>query len=309
MGKAGPFPRLVFREEVMLSLDQFAHRHSAGEQGGFLVGRKRELKTAEQFELIVERFVPIPQKRDASRLVITQEHYTSVLRGLRSGDGGEEILGWAHTHPGFGVFLSSFDKEQHERFFPEPWQVAYIMDTQGHARGVYHLVEGEWKEIAGYYILRQMADNEIGITTREQSSPWLKLVTGILVLLLLIAGGMYGYTVISEMFLERSAAPTLSQEQDSSLGSESEYVIEIESVEDPSPPPPPVPTQTTIAPPTTVPRYVEYTVKSGDTLWSIAQTLWGDPNLFHIIVEENNIKNPGSLAVGTVLKVPADPKQ
>ncbi|NMB00776.1 MAG: LysM peptidoglycan-binding domain-containing protein [Firmicutes bacterium] len=312
VGKAGPFPRLVFREEVMLALDQFSHRHTTGEQGGFLIGRKKDLKTAEQYEIIVERFVPIPQKGDASRLVINQDHYNSVKRALGAGGQGEEIVGWAHTHPGFGVFLSPFDKEQHERFFPEPWQVAYIMDNQGHERAVYHLVGDEWNTIDGYYVLRDMAENEVGIVSADRSTPWLKVVLAVLVIFVLIAGGTFGYSIVRQMFLEPTAVEEVVTEPEESSVAEPEHVsqpmVVIQRVETQQPEPA-VPAQTTIAPPPTVPRYLDYTVKKGDTLWSIAQDLWGDPSLFRIIVEENNIKNPSNIAVGTVLRVPADPKR
>lgn len=43
VGRAGPFPRLVFREDVMLHLDQFAHLHNKGSMvGSWLVGAGTE---------------------------------------------------------------------------------------------------------------------------------------------------------------------------------------------------------------------------------------------------------------------------
>jgi len=83
VGRAGPFPRVVFRDEVLLALDWYSHTHFVGDQGGFLIGRKQELKSAEKFEVLIERFVPIPQRSGASRLVNTQEHYDSVQSALR----------------------------------------------------------------------------------------------------------------------------------------------------------------------------------------------------------------------------------
>lgn len=310
VGKAGPFPRLVFREEVMLALDQFSHHHLNGEHGGFLIGRKNDLKTAEQYEIIVERFVPIPQKSDASRLVISQEHYNSVKRALNIGDGGERIVGWAHTHPGFGVFLSNFDKEQHKRFFPEPWQIAYIMDNQGSKRAVYRLVEDEWKQIEGYYVLRELGENEVGISAHKQGrpNPWLRVVLGFLVFFLLVAGATYAYTVVRQMLIKSEQVEQTVAQSEPNAEPVPIVVGQPEPEVQTSWPVPEVPAQTSVAPPSTVPRYLEYTVKVGDTLWSIAQDLWGDPSLFRIIVNENNIQNPSSITVGTVLRVPADPQ-
>src|SRR5262245_40035599 len=38
------------------------------------------------------------------------------------------IVGWYHTHPDFGIFLSDRDRFIHEHFFNEPGQVAYVVD-------------------------------------------------------------------------------------------------------------------------------------------------------------------------------------
>lgn len=309
VGKAGPFPRLVFREEVMLALDQFSHLHSQGEHGGFLIGRKQEIKTAEEYEIIVERFVPIPQRSDASRLVIHQDHYRTVELALKT---NEEIVGWGHTHPGFGVFLSSFDKKQHQRFFPEPWQIAYVMDNQAHERAAYHLVQGQCKRLGGYYVLRDMAENEMGITTESRPGPWLRIVVAVLAVFLLAAGVTIGFPIIREMFISPKPAGQLVSDPESVVTVRSEQgETEVETpVPDPVPTPPVVEAGSiTIVPPSTVPRYLDYVVERGDTLWSIAGKLWGDPSLFRLIAEENDLANPSVLRTGMTLRVPVDPRQ
>lgn len=318
VGKAGPFPRLVFREEVMLALDQFSHLHSQGEHGGFLVGRMQEIRTSERFEILVERFVPVPQRSDATRLVIHQDHLRTVELALKE---GEAVVGWAHTHPGFGVFLSSFDKDQHQRFFPEPWQIAYVMDTQANERVAYCANGDEWRRLEGYYILRDMAAHEVGITAREKSSPWLKIAIFVLALALLGAGVTMGVPVIRDLMekakpagqhvfepepaiLEREATPTVTASSQVSPEASSVSVVPESRPETTS-----VPENKTIAPPPTVPRYIEYVVQRGDSLWSIAGALWGDSSLFRVIAGENDITNPSSLRVGMVLRVPVDPQQ
>ena len=39
-----------------------------------------------------------------------------------------QIVGWYHTHPGFGVEFSAMDRFIHENFFSGPTQVAYLTD-------------------------------------------------------------------------------------------------------------------------------------------------------------------------------------
>lgn len=47
-----------------------------------------------------------------------------------------------------------------------------------------------------------------------------------------------------------------------------------------------------------------YTVKKGDTLWSIAKTFYGDGSKYKKIAEHNNIKNPNIISVGQKIKLP-----
>ena len=38
------------------------------------------------------------------------------------------IVGWYHTHPGFGIFLSGMDLFIQDNFFNLPWQIAFVYD-------------------------------------------------------------------------------------------------------------------------------------------------------------------------------------
>ena len=49
----------------------------------------------------------------------------------------DRIVGWYHTHPGFGIFLSEMDLFIQENFFGEPWQIAYVDDPKGGDRGAF----------------------------------------------------------------------------------------------------------------------------------------------------------------------------
>ncbi|MCX6629054.1 MAG: Mov34/MPN/PAD-1 family protein, partial [Candidatus Solibacter sp.] len=44
-----------------------------------------------------------------------------------NGAGGLRPVGWYHSHTRSEIFLSEADLEIHQRFFPEPWQVALVM--------------------------------------------------------------------------------------------------------------------------------------------------------------------------------------
>ena len=49
----------------------------------------------------------------------------------------DAIVGWYHTHPYMGVFLSQYDTWLHDHFFPEPWQVALVIEPHSEAGGFF----------------------------------------------------------------------------------------------------------------------------------------------------------------------------
>ncbi len=304
VGRAGPFPRLVFREDVMLHLDQFCHLHTHGENGGFLVGKKRDLKSAERYEILVERFIPVTQAERAARLVLTEAHMQTVQQALDQGGEGNRIVGWAHTHPGFGVFLSNFDKEQHLRFFPEPWQVAYVMDNQSNQRAAYHAAEGQWRKLEGYYVLKEMAHNEIVLPARKIEKRQKSLVSLVFLIALLAGALVLGYSWLQRLATPIPAPPDISRpvggEGREGAHEENRFGVETEDehrvVSD------------STAPVEVEAGFAEYIVQEGDTLWKIAEKLWGDPNLFPLIAEENALSDPGFLPVGKVLLIPERPR-
>ena len=53
------------------------------------------------------------------------------------------IVGWYHTHPGFGIFLSNMDAFIHENFFSFPWEPAYVFDPQAETDGFFFHIGGE----------------------------------------------------------------------------------------------------------------------------------------------------------------------
>ncbi|MBL0387926.1 LysM peptidoglycan-binding domain-containing protein [Tumebacillus sp. ITR2] len=48
-----------------------------------------------------------------------------------------------------------------------------------------------------------------------------------------------------------------------------------------------------------------YTIKSGDTLWNLAQDKYGDGSKWHVIADANGITNEYALAVGQAITIPS----
>ncbi len=47
------------------------------------------------------------------------------------------IVGWYHTHPGFGIFLSGMDLFIHQNFFTQKWHTALVLDPIAYRSGFF----------------------------------------------------------------------------------------------------------------------------------------------------------------------------
>jgi proteasome lid subunit RPN8/RPN11 len=107
--------------------------HSASdlqnEVGGVLVGEWCvNARQGEQF-ILIEHALPARHTRQGSiYLTFTQESLIDIHEQIDMHHQGKKIVGWYHTHPRMGIFLSHYDTWLHNNFFPEPWQVALVVE-------------------------------------------------------------------------------------------------------------------------------------------------------------------------------------
>jgi proteasome lid subunit RPN8/RPN11 len=78
----------------------------------------------------------------AAQVTFTAETWEHIQSVMDREHPDRRILGWYHTHPGFGIFLSDMDVFIQENFFPEPWQVALVFDPQAKEEGLFVWREG-----------------------------------------------------------------------------------------------------------------------------------------------------------------------
>jgi proteasome lid subunit RPN8/RPN11 len=70
------------------------------------------------------------QHTDAAHTHVTFTHETwdQVHAELERDHRGRTIVGWYHSHPGLGLFLSSMDRFICDNFFNLPWHIAMVVD-------------------------------------------------------------------------------------------------------------------------------------------------------------------------------------
>lgn len=111
------------------------------EVGGVLVGRT---PADGSLPLITGAVPAISADERRATLTFTQDAWAHVHRVLDSDfPADEQIVGWYHSHPGFGIFLSGHDLFIHENFFGAPSQIAVVVDPWARSEGAFRWQGGE----------------------------------------------------------------------------------------------------------------------------------------------------------------------
>src|SRR5262249_49925228 len=98
------------------------------ETGGFLLGRVGLDRQRGAWHVEVDECVPVdPLQQDPAHFAFTWKDVDRV-RSYRE-EQGKALVGWYHTHPDMGIFLSETDLEKsHRLLFAEPFQIALVYD-------------------------------------------------------------------------------------------------------------------------------------------------------------------------------------
>lgn len=141
-GAARGVPGVQMRQSAILAL----HTHVLGdlrnERGGFLVGRLGPA-FGEHRRVRIDAYVPaLSAAGSPTSLVIPPSEFFAVHDALDRAPGAV-IVGWAHSHPGLGVFLSHYDRFLWDSFFAEEHQVAVVVDPVNGQGAVFGRSAGE----------------------------------------------------------------------------------------------------------------------------------------------------------------------
>ncbi len=101
---------------------------SIPEVGGFLLGNYMMNDETGQYILNINTFVPVtPEKNDVYKIEFGTAAWTE-LADVQDEYGHLNTIGWFHTHPGHGLFLSMPDLRIQKGFFGLPYQIAMEID-------------------------------------------------------------------------------------------------------------------------------------------------------------------------------------
>jgi len=79
----------------------------------------------------------------AASFRFTHDSFSAITREKESRFNDRPIVGWHHTHPGYGVFLSGTDLFSHRHFFNLPWMFAMVVDPKAGTLGFFQWKKGQ----------------------------------------------------------------------------------------------------------------------------------------------------------------------
>lgn len=282
------------------------------EVGGVLVG------TIEGNKPTITAVIPaLAAVGSAANVTFTQEVWEDVHQRIDRDHSGAQIVGWYHSHPGFGIFLSAYDLFIHENFFSAPGQVALVVDPLAGEAGWFGWRDKQVVELERFparSVARTATAAQVEAARQGWSNRW-RNVAALSIPVAVLAGFIAGQLIVSEPATARLDPPVsttaeandesgqrlielesdLARQRDQILALEEELESRLEeAAEDPG--------SNGLGAPETV--NIVYTVTKGDTLWRIAERLYGDGSEWTRLANANAPIEPRALVIGTPLLVP-----
>ena len=143
--------RVYFDPEAHKRIIKHATTDTRIELCGILVGRLLKDQFG-PFALIDDIIVGEHAQNEGAQVTFTQQTWAHVFSELDKSHPGKRILGWYHTHPGFGIFLSPMDMFIHQNFFSQPFEIAFVIDPVAGDEGLFHWHDGKTVRAQQYWV-------------------------------------------------------------------------------------------------------------------------------------------------------------
>jgi proteasome lid subunit RPN8/RPN11 len=135
------------------AIERHALRDTSVELGGILLGKECvDDQTGAPFVWITEALEAKHYENTQASFTYTHDSWQEITRERDRLHPDLDIVGWYHTHPDFGIFLSGHDLFIHQNFFNQPLQVAYVVDPIRQTRGFFQWRDGGAAPVGGFVL-------------------------------------------------------------------------------------------------------------------------------------------------------------
>jgi proteasome lid subunit RPN8/RPN11 len=140
--KVAPFPAARHEFRVHIAEAAFDRAVARGDEdttreiGGVLVGELLR-DDAGPYVRVDATIDALHAEEKGAELTFTHATWEHIHKEMDSKHAKKKIVGWYHTHPGFGIFLSDRDQFIQSSFFNLPFQIALVYDPKSKEHGVF----------------------------------------------------------------------------------------------------------------------------------------------------------------------------
>ena len=167
-------PTVVMESEVARKIRQHARSSMKAEVCGVLIG------SADNERTVVDACIAgVNAAQGGAHVTFTQDTWEHIYKIKDKEYPEDKIVGWYHSHPGFGVFLSEHDLFIQENFFSSPQQVAWVYDPHTDEEGCFGWIDGKVDKLSGvrFGYLQSVTPDEAEATDPENAQDEDEVVT------------------------------------------------------------------------------------------------------------------------------------
>jgi len=139
--------------DVMRDMEAHAVTNTDVELGGVLLGWQAKDEAGKPFVQIVDSLRAEHYEATRGSFKFTHETWSEITRRRQALHPELQLVGWYHTHPGWGIFLSEMDRFICDHFFAASEDVALVIDPRQQTRGWFQWqTGGKLAQLSGWYL-------------------------------------------------------------------------------------------------------------------------------------------------------------
>ena len=142
--------------DVLRDMEAHARTNTRVELGGVMLGKQLIDDKGDPFVVITDSLRANHYEATKGSFKFTHETWNTITKERNEFRPDLEMVGWYHTHPGWGVFLSGMDLFICNNFFNRPLDVALVIEPVANERGWFQWDDGPEKktrETAGFLLM------------------------------------------------------------------------------------------------------------------------------------------------------------
>jgi len=150
-------PRVFLAYVAVKQMLAHARSDTTREIGGVLVGQ--QLKSRHGLCTVVTGALEAKDtEAGVAHVTFSHDTWSDIYRRLDEQGDDAKIVGWYHSHPGFGIFLSNQDLFIQRNFFTAPGQIAIVVDPVGNRWGQFRWRDDAVKPSGGFWVYAEQEE-------------------------------------------------------------------------------------------------------------------------------------------------------